>query len=232
MIVSDLMTKKIVSVQPETSLADAARIMLDQDLSGLPVLNAAGRLVGIVTEGDLLRRVEIGTAELKANWMQAFFLPDRLATDYVKTHGRHVAEVMTAEPVTVTPQTALSTAASIMRDKKIKRLPVVEGEQLVGMLGRTDILGALVRKLIELDASHPTDGEIYDYIKAVLAKENWAPRAGLHIEVHDGVVFLKGIIMSDAEKQALTVIAENAPGVKKVTDELVFVDPATGMAFQ
>jgi CBS domain-containing protein len=232
MNVSELMTKKLISVQPATSLADAARIMLDQHVSGLPVVDALGKLVGVVTEGDLLRRAEIGTAGKPAGWLKTFFLPDSLAADYVKTHGRHVSEVMTAEPITVTPQTALADAAALMVSKHIKRLPVVSEGALVGVVSRTDLLRVLALKLIEIQACKPSDVEIAEHIKTSLEHENWTPKAGIHIEVKSGVVYLKGIIMSDAEKQAVNVIAENAPGVKEVVDELVFVDPATGMAFQ
>lgn len=232
MIVSELMTKKCISVQPGTSLADAARIMLDQHISGLPVVDSTGKLVGVVTEGDLLRRTELGTADHQAGWLKTFFLPDSLAADYVKTHGRHVAEVMTSDPIFVTSQTSLTDAATLMVNKHIKRLPVVDGHELVGVISRTDLLRVLVRKLIEIQANKPSDVEIATHIKASLDQLHWTPKAGIHIEVKDSIVYLKGIIMSDAEKQAVNVIAENAPGVKEVVDELVFVDPATGMAFQ
>src|SRR3978361_1135458 len=128
MIVADIMTKNVITVQPDTALADAARIMLDQHLSGLPVIDNAGRLVGLVTEGDLMRRAELDTQGAPVGWLRAFLMPASVAADYVRTHGRHVAEVMTRTPISVAPGTALADVAALMRAKRIKRLPVVEND--------------------------------------------------------------------------------------------------------
>jgi CBS domain-containing protein len=231
MRVADLMHKDPVTVLPETTLADAARIMLAHHLSGLPVVTQAGELTGIVTDGDMLRRAELGTAGTHANWLKMFLLPSAAADDYIKTHGRRVDEVMTESPITVTPQTSLEEVASLMTKRHIKRLPVLENHRLVGMLSRTDLLGKLALKLIEVERHHPSDEDISNHIKAALAAESWAPRTGIHIEVKDSVVDLEGIVMSDADRRAVNVIAENAPGVLEVHDKLVYVDPGSGMAF-
>ena len=150
MIVADLMHKNVVSVLPETSLADAVRIMLAQRVSGLPVVSSAGRLVGVVTEGDLLRRAELGTEGRQVGWFKSFLMPGRAAEDYVATHGRHVSEVMTSEPIFVTPETPLAEVADIMRSKRVKRLPVLDYGALVGVVSRSDLLRALALKLIEM----------------------------------------------------------------------------------
>jgi CBS domain-containing protein len=230
MIVADLMTKNPVTVLPETSLADAARMMLANRISGLPVLDAAGTLVGVVTEGDLLRRPELGTDGEPPSWLKTFLVPAALAADYVRTHGRHVSEVMTASPLSVTPETSLSAVAEIMRRKRIKRLPVLENGALVGVISRANLLGALARRLIETGEA-PTDKAIGDYIGAELARERWAPKTGIRIGVHGRAVTLEGVIFSDEEHRAVRVIAENAPGVKEIHDHLMFVDPGSGMAF-
>jgi CBS domain-containing protein len=231
MIVADLMTKDLVTVLPETSLADAARIMLARHLSGLLVLDHVGALLGVVTEGDLIQRTELGTDDGHPTWLKAFLMPSRLAADYVKTHGRHVSEVMTSPPECVTPQTALEVAAAVMHKRHIKRLPVVENGRPVGVISRSDLLGALARKLIQTSGSKPSDEVIGDNIKATLEKESWAPKSGIHVLVTNGVVTLEGVIMSDEEHKAVRVIAENAIGVMDVEDRLVFVDPGSGMAF-
>jgi CBS domain-containing protein len=231
MFAADLMHKDPISVRPETTLADAARIMLSHHLSGLPVVTQAGELTGIVTDGDMLRRAELGTASTHANWLKMLLLPSASADDYIKTHGRRVDEVMTQSPITVTPQTSLDEVASLMIKRHFKRLPVLENHKLVGMLSRTDLLGKLAAKLIEIERHHPADDEISNHIKTALAAESWAPRTGIHIKVKNAVVDLEGIVMSDADRRAVNVIAENAPGVLEVHDKLVYVDPGSGMAF-
>jgi len=230
MHVAALMSKNIVFVLPTTTVADAARMMLANRISGLPVLDAAGRLVGIVSEGDLLRRAELETEGKQAGWLKALLMPASAAEDYVVTHSRHVSGVMTHNPVFVTPDTELSEAVQLMLRKRIKRLPVLEKGTLVGVISRTDLLRALVRKLIASPAG-TTDAAIGDYIKAEMAHAAWAPKSGVRVEVKDKVVNLEGTIFSDEERQGVIVIAENAPGVKTVKDHLTFVDPTSGLAF-
>jgi CBS domain-containing protein len=230
MIAADLMTKNVVTVLPETTLADAARIMLAQRVSGLPVLDAEGHLVGVVTEGDLLRRAELGSEGEQPSWLKTFLVPSRLAEDYVHTHGRHVVEVMTENPIHVAPGTEIAEVAQLMHKKRIKRLPVVENGALVGVISRSNLLGALSRKLIET-AAKSSDDTIGDYILGELKRERWAPKSGIRVHVQEKVVTLEGVIFSDAEHKAVKVIAENAPGVAAVDDRLVYIDPGSGMAF-
>lgn len=231
MHVKDLMSPNTISVQPETTVVDAARIMLAQRVSGLPVLNKNGVLTGIVTEGDLLRRAELGTEGKPAGWLKSFLLPSSAAADYVVTHSRHVSGVMTHSPVFVTADTQLSEAAELMVKKHIKRLPVMANGKLVGVLSRSDLLRALARKMA-LKPKESSDSEILAYIKAELARSNWAPHSGLRLSVKDKIVMLEGVIFSDEERRAVIVIAENAPGVHAVEDHLSFVDPSSGLAFQ
>lgn len=230
MNVESLMSRNAISVLPTTTVADAARIMLVNRVSGLPVLDAQGRLVGIVTEGDLLRRAELGTAGEPGGWLKSFLMPATQAAEYVATHSRHVSGVMTHHPVFVTPDTELAEVAALMLRKHFKRLPVLKDGALIGMISRSDFLRVLARKLIET-AEPCSDAAIGDYIRSELSRARWAPRSGIRIEVHDKVVNLEGTIFSDEERQAVLVVAENAPGVKTVEDHLTFVDPSSGLAF-
>ncbi|GAN80750.1 CBS domain-containing protein [Acidocella aminolytica] len=230
MNVAEIMNRNTIAVQPRTTVVDAARIMLANHVSGLPVLDENGTLVGVVTEGDMLRRAEIGTEGTPAGWLKALLQPAAVAADYVATHSRHVSGVMTHNPVFVTPDTSLAEAVQIMLRKHFKRLPVMENNKLVGIIGRTDLLKALTAKLIE---THElvSDDDILAYIKNEIGQAKWAPRSGLQVAVKDSVVTLEGTIFSDEERRAVVTIVENAPGVKEVKDELVFVDPGSGLAF-
>ncbi len=230
MKVSELMSRNTISVLPSTTVADAARIMLANRVSGLPVVDEKGALVGIVTEGDLMRRAEIGTDGKQAGWLKSLLMPASVASDYVTTHARHVSGVMTHSPVFVTPDTPLDEVAQLMLRKHIKRLPVLQDSQLVGVISRADLLRVLARKLIETP-QECTDESISAYIKAELEKARWAPKSGLRVAVQDKMVTLDGTIFSDEERQAVIVIAENAPGVREVKDNLIFVDPGSGLAF-
>ncbi|HTQ70296.1 MAG TPA: CBS domain-containing protein [Acidocella sp.] len=230
MNVSEIMTRNAISVHPRTTVVDAARIMLANHVSGLPVLDESATLVGVVTEGDLLRRAEIGTEGEQAGWLKALLQPAAVAADYVATHSRHVSGVMTHNPIFVTPDTPLAEVVQVMLRKRIKRLPVLENNKLIGMVSRADLLKALTSKLIETKEGG-SDDEILAYIKGEIEKAKWAPKSGLRVAVKDKVVTLDGTIFSDEERRAVTTIAENAPGVKEVKDELVFVDPGSGLAF-
>ena len=137
---------------------------------------------------------------------------------------------MTHSPVFVTPDTSLEEVAQTLMRKRIKRLPVMEDNRLVGVISRADLLKALVSKLIQVDTD-TTDDHILAVIKAEIGKANWAPKSGLNVSVKDKVVTLGGTIFSDEERQAVITIAENAPGVKDVKDQMVFVDPGSGLAF-
>jgi len=229
-IVRELMSTDVMTVLPETTLADAARMMLAKHVSGVPVVDGKGVLVGMLTEADLLRRTELDTQGGAPGWLKIFLMPSALASDYVRTHGRLVAEVMSERPVSVGPQAGLTEVAEIMRKKHFKRLPVVEDGRIVGVISRADLLGVLAMKLIERPAAERSDKAIGAEILAALARERWAPKSGIRVHVADAVVALEGVIFSDSERQAIRVIAENAAGVKAVNDHLVYVDPGSGMA--
>lgn len=230
MDVKSLMTTQIIAVRPDNTVADAARIMLANRVSGLPVLDPAGKLVGVITEGDLLRRAELGTEGKQPGWLKAFLIPSSAAADYVATHGRHVDEVMTRNPLWVTPETELAEAANLMLKRHIKRLPVLDKLKLTGVISRSDLLRLLARRLIAQPADC-TDEAITAYIIHEIRHARWAPRSGIKIGVKDKIVNVEGTIFSDEERAAIICIAENAPGVKDVQDHLTYVDPGSGLAF-
>jgi CBS domain-containing protein len=232
MQVQDVMTKHVISVEPTDTIARAIRLMLQERISGLPVIDAAGKLVGIVTEGDFLRRAETGTQRRRPRWLEFLVGPGRMADEYVHTHARKVSEVMTVEPATVTEQTALADAVKLMEKRRIKRLPVMKGQKVIGIISRANLLHALASLAGEAKADSTDDKTIRDRILAELENEKWAPTGMLSVVVRDGVVDIWGTITDERERQALIVAAENVPGVKRVNDHVAWIEPTSGVVFE
>jgi CBS domain-containing protein len=207
--------------------------MLQRKISGLPVVDVAGRIVGTITEGDLLRRAETGTERRRPRWLEFLLGPGRLAEEYTQTHGRKVEEVMTASPVTAGEESSLEEIVHLMEKRQIKRVPIVRGnEQLVGIVSRANLLHALASVSREVKPASQNDSSIRELLVKDLEKQPWAPVGALDITVRDGVVELWGAITDERERQALIVAAENVPGVKGVRDHLAWIDTTTGMMFE
>jgi CBS domain-containing protein len=222
-----IMTRTVVTVSPEAKIIEAADIMLKRHISGLPVVDAAGKLVGIITEGDLIRRPEIGTLKKRGRWLGFLVGPGKLASEFVQEHGRRVAEVMTKSPVTVTEDTALAEIADIMEKNDIKRVPVVRGDKLIGIVSRANLLQAVASLAREVPDPTADDDHIRNRLMTALEKQDWCP-FGLNVIVRDGIVHLSGVITDERSRQAAIVAAENIQGVKKVHDHLCWVDTLSG----
>jgi CBS domain-containing protein len=229
---ADVMTRRVVTVRPDTTIEAAARLMLEHHISGLPVLDGHGALVGIVSEGDLLRRVETGTERRRPRWIEFLIGPGRLSRDYVHAHGRRVDEVMTPEVVTAAPETPLEAVVTLMERHGIKRLPVVAGNRLVGIVSRANLLHLLARLAPEAPPADASDGAIRERVLEAFARESWAPRDCVDPVVRHGVVDLWGVITDERQRQALRVAAENVPGVRAVRDHLTWVEPLSGMVVE
>ncbi len=230
MKVRDVMTAPVVTVGPETDLAAATSVMAERRISGLPVVDRGGRLVGMLTEGDLLRRVETGTQGETPGFLKTLFLAGSVASDYVRTHARKVEEIMTPDVVTVGPDEDLGEIVALMRRRRIRRVPVVADGHLVGIVSRADLIRALGEVLKTPPLKPEGDAAIRTAILAELGKQAWAPRGGIRVEVKDGTATIDGVVFSDEERRALIVAVENVPGVNKVNDQLVWVDPSSGMS--
>jgi CBS domain-containing protein len=225
----DVMTSPVVTVEPEVDVLQAVRIMLQRRVSGLPVVDKEGRLVGIVTEGDFLRRAETGTQRRRPRWLEFLAGPGRLAEDYARSHARKVGDVMTAEPFTVDEDAPLDDIVKLMEKRQIKRIPVVRGRNVVGIVSRANLLHALASVAREARPTEQSDAAIRSQLMAELTKQSWAPIALINPVVRDGVVELWGTITDERERTALVVATENVPGVKAVHDRLAWVDPTSGM---
>jgi CBS domain-containing protein len=229
MNVADVMTHPAISVTPETPIADVARLMLQHRISGLPVVDPGGAVVGMVTEGDLLRRVETGTERRRARWVEFLVSPGRLARDYANANARKAGEVMTEDVAAVTPKDTLAEVVRLMESRNIKRLPVIDAGRLVGIVSRANLVRALVDNLPKpAGEGVASDAELHERILAEIAKQPWGPRASVDVRVKAGIVEFYGSITDDRERTALQVVAENIPGVKGVRDHLVWVEPISG----
>ena len=225
----DVMMTGVISVAPETPVIRAAELMLQYDISGFPVIERNGKLVGIVTEGDFLRRAETGTERLRTRWLELLLGPGRLADEYVHAHGRTVGQIMSREVVTVAEEAPLSEIVTVMERHRIKRVVVLRGETVVGIVSRRELLHALVAGAKKAEPSSCGDGVIRDRILAEIAKESWVPPRPVDVSVTDGVVELQGVIADERQRLALRVLAENVPGVKAVHDRLVWAGSGSSL---
>lgn len=226
---SDIMTTTLVTVTPDTSVSDVAAILLENRISGVPVVEPTGKPIGIVSEGDLLRRAEAGTGHERSWWLKLLMGREVLAAEFVKEHARRVADVMTRELVTATPDTPVAEIASLLERHRIKRVPIVKDGRLVGIVSRANLLHALATLRRQTPANPVTDAELRSAITARLESEPWLSPNLVNVTVTDGVVDAWGVVDSIAEKQALRVAIEETPGVKAVNDNLVIRPVVAGV---
>ena len=227
----DIMTQKVATTRPDSNLTDAIAIMLEHHVSGLPVVDDGGQLVGVLTEDDLLRRTETGTEQTHHRWWRFVMGSGHLAAEYVRTHSRFVADLMTREPISAGEDTPLDELVALMERHRIKRLPILRDGALVGIVSRADLIRLLARLLATpTDDKVPSDSDIREKIAAELVKQNWTPDGGIKVEVDRGNVVLTGVIFDERDRPALRVAAQNVAGVQSVRDELTWVDATSGMA--
>jgi CBS domain-containing protein len=222
-----IMTRQVITATVDTSVTDAARTLLENHISGMPVLDAKGKLVGVVSQGDFMRRAEIGTQRKRSRWLKLLLGPGQEATDFVRERGRKVGEVMNPSPITVTEDTTLEEVASIMEKNDIKRVPVMRDDKIVGIVTRTNLVQAVLDLAREVPDPTADDDHIRDRIHAAIEKNDWKP-LGLSVVVRDGIVHLSGIITDERSRQATMVAAETVAGVRKVHDHLVWLEPMSG----
>jgi CBS domain-containing protein len=231
MIVSDVMTPRVISIAPDATVEQAAQKMLDQDISGLLVVDAKGELAGILTEGDLLRRNEIGTQQERPWWLRILMSPSRQAEEFARSYGRHVRDVMTEDVHTVAYDASLEAVVSTMERDRIKRVPVTRDGRVVGVVSRSDLLRALIRcapDAAQVQTGATDDEAVRQAIMTALEKQPWAPLTTVRVSVADGIATLEGTVAAEKERHGIRVVAETTPGVKSVKDQLVYVEPFTG----
>jgi CBS domain-containing protein len=225
-----IMTRPVITVTPETTIVEAANTMLQKHVSGLPVIDAAGKLVGIVSEGDFIRRSEIGTQRKHGRFLKFILGPGQAATDFIHEHGRKVAEIMTPHllTITITEDTAVDEIVELMEKNNVKRLPVMRGDRIVGIVSRANLLQAVASLAREIPDPTADDDHIRNRVIDTIEKNDWCP-FGLSVIVRGGIVHLSGVITEERSRKASVVAAENVTGVIKVHDHLCWVDTMSGM---
>lgn len=214
----DVMTQPAISVSPQAPLREVAALMLERRISGVPVVDRAGRVLGVVSEGDFLRRPEIESDRPSSRWLRLFASPQDQARDYLKTHGRTAADAMSAPALTVAAEASLAAVARLMSANGVKRLPVLEDGRLVGIVTRADLLRAVYEHPA---APHGASDEVIRQALAdILERTDWAAGAIVDVQVEQGIVQLRGCVDSDAQRAALVLAARSVPGVRGVEAHL------------
>jgi CBS domain-containing protein len=220
MRVSEIMTRRVISVAPDATLDDAIDLMVKHHISGLPVIDHDRKLVGIVSEGDFLRRSEMGTEAPPSRWRDVLLGTANAARTYVHSHSRNIREVMTKQVVTANEQMALDEVVHLLEVNNIKRLPVVHRDKVVGIVSRANLMHALASFHRGIQKSLETDTALGKRILNDIDGEGWAVDTDIDVVVRDGVVDLWGTISNSEQRNALRVLTENTPGVKAVVDHL------------
>jgi CBS domain-containing protein len=219
----DVMAFPVITVKLNSSIEEIAKTFVQGRISGAPVVDDNGKLVGVISEGDLMYRSEIQTERPHPYWYLEYAGKEHLAAEYVKARARKAADVMTRKVITASPDSSLNEIASLLENNSIKRIPIVENGELVGIVSRANLIQALASAPAHLDIT-PSDTALRTNLLRRLVEQPWADASRLNVIAHDGLVELWGVVNSDTEKQAIRVAAESMGGVHAVIDHLI-VEP-------
>jgi len=226
---SDIMVSDVISVKPDGNVRDVAELLLTNRISAVPVIDDTGKLVGMVSEGDLLRRAEAGTGHDRSWWLQLLMGREILAAEYLKEHGRRVNEIMTRDVISATPETPVADIATLLERHRIKRVPILRNGKVVGIVSRANLIQALATFRKKSPLRQPiADSELRDKVVSRLKAEPWVRPSLVNVTVSDGTVDLWGIVDSSVEKQALRAAVEITPGVRAVNDNVIVRPVAAG----
>jgi CBS domain-containing protein len=218
---ADVMVSSVITVGVNASIGEVAAILLNNHISAAPVIGEKGELVGIVSEGDLMRRAEIGTTKRHSWWLELISNERASTNEYIKSHSGKVVDVMTCNVITAKPDTPLADIAGLLERNRIKRVPIVEGAKLVGIVSRANILQALASATKKTPLLATTDdSELRKKVVSRLASEPWRPTM-LTVTVQDGTVDLWGLVHSGEQKKAAQLAAETTPGVHAVVNNII-----------
>jgi CBS-domain-containing membrane protein len=218
---ADVMTRDVITIGPDANVAEAATLMAQHDVSALPVVDDHKQLIGIISEADLMRREEIGTDVRRPWWIEAMTPATTLAAEFAKSHGKRVEELMSRDVITATEDTLLTEIATILERNRIKRIPIMRGGELVGIVSRANLVQALASATLAPTTGMDKNRAIRQELLSRLSKQSWTDFASRNVIVVDGKVHLWGPVGSLAEHKALIALAEEVPGVTGVVDEMI-----------
>ena len=218
----DVMTREVVTIGPDTPVLQIVQLLLSRGISGVPVIDEAGALLGVVSQGDLLRRVEIGTEKRRGGWRAFFIGTATLAEEYVRSHGTIARDIMTRDVISVSRDASLADIADLMEQKRIKRVPVLEDGKLVGIISRSNLLRAFSSQQPGASAEVAADdATVREALLAELGRQTWSRRAENTVVVSEGIVHLWGLVATPEELRALELAAQGIPGVKAVRNHMI-----------
>lgn len=217
----DVMVRDVITVRPDTGVAEAIKLLSKHDVSALPVVDAQAHLIGILSEADLIHRAEIGTEKRRPWWLEAVTGAATLAEEFAKSHGKKVGELMTTEVVSATEDTPLAEIAALLERKRIKRVPITRHGKLVGVVSRSNLIQALASVVGRGEETGDRDLDIrHELLDRLEKQQSWTDFGGRNVIVTGGTVHLWGLISSEPERKALIALAEGVPGVRRVSDEM------------
>jgi CBS domain-containing protein len=217
----DVMTPNVVSVPATMAVPEVAKLMLERRISAVPVVDASEHVVGVISEGDLIRRPELDTDKPRSRWLSFFMSDEDRARDFVKTHGLHAKDVMSQPVVSVSPEASLTDVVNLMTARRIKRVIVLEHGKLAGVVTRSDLLRTLhAREALPTEGVPQDDTGIREGILKTIDKQGWAASAIINVQVTNGTAYLWGVVDSEEQRKAILIAVEGVPGVRAIEDHL------------
>jgi CBS domain-containing protein len=217
----DVMVRDVVTVKPDSSVADAIKLLNEHDVSALPVVNGDGEVIGVISEADLIRREELHTEKHRPWWVEAVTPASTLAEEFAKSHGHKVSEIMSTQVVSASEETPLGEIANLLEKYRIKRLPILKDGKLVGIVSRSNLIQALASSQHSIQPGTGVDRDIRLELLSRLSEQSWTDFGSRNVIVTDGIVHLWGLVGSEQERKALVSMAEEVPGVTRVSDEMI-----------
>ena len=215
----DIMSSPVVTVTPDASVAEVAALLLEKRISGVPVVDQTGQIVGILSEGDLLRRVETDTQRHRPHWLEMLLGQSGDASSFIKSHASRVGDVMSHDVIASHPEASLREIAELMERHGIKRVPIVDGGRIVGIVSRANLMQGLLADRRSAAAA-TSDDQIRDNLNDLLRTQSWIDHNRINVVVSGGVVQLWGSVQNDEQRRALMVAAKSTTGVQSVEDHL------------
>jgi CBS domain-containing protein len=217
----DVMTSDVITIDENASVHTAAKLLVEHDISAVPVVDKDNRVIGMVSEGDLLHRAETGTEQWRSWWLEMMASRNQLATEYIKSHSDKVRDVMTRGVISVTEATPVADIALLLETHRIKRVPVLRNGKLVGVVSRANLVRALAMMIEEPPSETEADDRVIrDKLMAELRAQKWAEVSPANITVKNGIVHLWSSYLSEQERRALVLLAQSTSGVRRVEDHM------------